>query len=113
MLVETKAKAGVFSIALGAYLEQFKDLRAEFESQYADFKKSLPDTVEVVDGGLITTKEEAMTAGDKFRAADVDVVFLQMTIKRLIFLPGLEPSMPVAQWVKQLQTLKEQGRDMQ
>ena len=78
MLVETKAKAGVFSIALGAYLEQFKDLRAEFESQYEDFKKSLPDTVEVVDGGLITTKEEAMAAGDKFRAADVDVVFLQM-----------------------------------
>ena len=56
MLVETKAKAGVFSIALGAYLEQFKELRAEFESQYEDFKKSLPDTVEVVDGGLITTK---------------------------------------------------------
>jgi len=78
MLVETKAKAGVFSIALGAYLEQFPALREEFLSQYEDFKKSLPDTVEVVDGGMITTKEEAMEAGDKFRAADVDVVFLQM-----------------------------------
>ena len=80
MLVETKAKVGVFSIALGAYLEQFPNLRQEFLSQYEEFKKSIPGTVELVDGGMITTKEEAMTAGDKFRAADVDMVFLQMLI---------------------------------
>ena len=78
MLVKTKAKVGIFSIALGAYLVQFPELRHEFESQYEDFKKSIPDTVELIDGGMITAKEEAMAAGDKFRAADVDVVFLQM-----------------------------------
>ena len=78
MLVETKAKVGVFSIALGAYLPQFPQLVSEFEEQYDNFKKTLPNTVEIIDGGMVTTKEQAMIAGDKFRAADVDVVFLQM-----------------------------------
>ncbi|MBE5841380.1 MAG: arabinose isomerase [Butyrivibrio sp.] len=78
MLVNTKAKVGVFSIALGAYLPQFPQLVPEFNAQYDAFKKTLPDTVEIIDGGLVTTKEQAMAAGDKFRSADVDLVFLQM-----------------------------------
>ena len=78
MLVETKARVGVFSVALGAYLKQFDNLEQEFLNQFEAFKKTLPDTVEIVDGGLVTTKEKAMEAGDKFRAADVDVVFCQM-----------------------------------
>ena len=36
-LVETKARIGVFSIALGAYLPQFPQLVPNFEQQYADF----------------------------------------------------------------------------
>lgn len=47
MLVETKARVGVFAIALGAYLPQFPTLVPEFEQQYAAFKKTIPDTVEV------------------------------------------------------------------
>lgn len=78
MLVETRAKVGVFSIALGAYLPQFPTLVPEFEAQYEAFKKTLPDTVDLVDGGLVTTKELSQAAGDKFRAADVDIVFLQL-----------------------------------
>lgn len=78
MLVETKAKVGVFSIALGAYLPQFPQLVPEFEGQYAAFKETLPTTVELIDSGLVTTKEQAQEAGDKFRAADVDLVILQM-----------------------------------
>lgn len=78
MLVETKTKIGVFSIALGAYLPQFPTLEPEFRSQYEAFKKMLPETVELVDGGFVTTKEDAQKAGDKFRAADVDLVFLQL-----------------------------------
>ncbi len=78
MLVNTKAKVGVFSIALGAYLPQFPQLVPEFEAQYDAFKKTIPGTVEIIDGGMVTTKEQAMAAGDKFRAADVDLVFLQM-----------------------------------
>lgn len=34
MLVNTKARVGVFSIALGAYLPQFPSLVPEFEAQY-------------------------------------------------------------------------------
>ena len=78
MLVNTKARIGVFSIALGAYLPQFPSLVPEFEGQYEAFKKTLPDTVELIDGGIVTTKELAMKAGDKFRAADVDLVILQL-----------------------------------
>ena len=78
MLVNTKAKIGVFSIALGAYLPQFPQLVPNFEAQYEDFKKTIPDIVDIVDGGMVTTKEQAMAAGDKFRAADVDLVFLQL-----------------------------------
>ena len=78
MLVNTKARIGVFSIALGAYLPQFPSLVPEFEGQYEAFKKTLPDTVEIIDGGIVTTKELAMKAGDKFRAADVDLVILQL-----------------------------------
>lgn len=77
-LVETRAKVGVFSIALGAYLPQFPELVPNFEQQYADFKATLPPAVELVDGGMVTTKEQAQEAGDKFRAADVDLVILQM-----------------------------------
>lgn len=78
MLVKTKAKVGVFSIALGAYLPQFPSLVPEFEKQYDDFKKSLPDSVEIIDGGIVTTKELSQEAGNLFRAADVDLVFLQL-----------------------------------
>ena len=78
MLVNTKARVGVFSIALGAYLPQFPSLVPEFEAQYEAFKKTIPDTVEIIDGGLVTTKELSQEAGDKFRAADVDLVFCQL-----------------------------------
>ena len=78
MLVETKARVGVFSIALGAYLPQFPSLVPEFESQYEAFKKTIPGTVELIDGGIVTTKEQSQAAGDKFRAADVDLVIMQL-----------------------------------
>ena len=78
MLVETKARVGVFAIALGAYLPQFPTLVPEFEEQYKNFKKTIPDTVEIIDGGIVTTKELSMAAGDKFRCADVDLVILQL-----------------------------------
>ncbi len=78
MLVNTKARIGVFAIAHGPYLPQFPQLVEEYAGQYEAFKKTIPDTVEIIDGGLVTNKELAMVAGDKFRAADVDLVFLQM-----------------------------------
>lgn len=78
MLVETKARVGVFAIALGAYLPQFPSLVEEFANQYDDFKHTLPSSVEIIDGGIVTTKELSQAAGDLFRSADVDVVFVQL-----------------------------------
>lgn len=78
MIVETKARIGVFAIALNAYLTQFPKLIPEFQGQYETFKKGLPDTIEIVDGGVVTTKEQAQKAGDLFRGEDVDLVFLQL-----------------------------------
>ena len=78
MLVNTRARVGVFAIALGAYLPQFPSMVPEFEAQYDALKKSLPDTVDVIDGGICTTKELSQAAGDKFRAADVDLVIVQL-----------------------------------
>ena len=78
MLVDTKAKIGVFSVALGAYLPQFPSLVPEFEAQYSAFLKTLPDSVDIIDGGIVTTKELSQAAGDKFRAADVDLVICQL-----------------------------------
>jgi len=78
MLVETKAKVGVFAIALGAYLPQFPSLVEEFNGQYEAFKNTIPNTVEVIDGGIVTSKEASMKTGDKFRAEDVDLVILQL-----------------------------------
>lgn len=129
MLVETKAKVGVFAIALGAYLPQFPTLVPEFEAQYEAFKKTIPDTVELVDGGIVTTKELSMKAGDKFRSADVDLVILQLLTYATSYnmLPavrdrimpiqihqhGLASCMHVEQSERWLQILKEQERDMQ
>lgn len=78
MLVETKAKVGVFSVALGAYLPQFPTLVSEFKEQYENFKKMIPDGVEIIDGGIVTTKELSQDAGDLFRCADVDLVVVQL-----------------------------------
>ena len=57
MLVETKARVGVFAIALGAYLPQFPSLVPEFQGQYEHFKTTIPNSVELIDGGIVTTKE--------------------------------------------------------
>lgn len=78
MLVDTKAKVGVFSIALGAYLPQFPTLVDEFKEQYKDFKRTIPDSVEIIDGGIVTTKELSQNAGDLFRSNDVDLVIVQL-----------------------------------
>ncbi len=78
MLVNTKARIGVFSIALGAYLPQFPSLVPELERQKEAYKKVLPDSESLLDGGIVATKELAQAAGDRFRAADVDLVVLQL-----------------------------------
>ena len=40
-------------------MPQFPSLVPEFEAQYEAFKKTIPDTVEIIDGGMVTTKEQS------------------------------------------------------
>ena len=58
MLINTRARVGVFSIALGAYLPQFPSLVPEFEAQYADFRTRIPDTVELRALVMLGTADE-------------------------------------------------------
>ena len=54
------------------HLPQFPQLVPNFEAQYEDFKKTIPDTVEIIDGGMVTTKEQAMAAGAELRYDPVE-----------------------------------------
>ena len=56
MLVETKARVGVFAIALGAYLPQFPTLVPEFEGQYAAFRKTIPIPLRSLTAALLPPK---------------------------------------------------------
>ncbi len=56
MLVETKARVGVFAIALGAYLPQFPTLVPEFEGQYAAFKRPFPIPLRSLTAALLPPK---------------------------------------------------------
>ena len=66
MLVETKARVGVFAIAWARICPSSR-LVPEFEQQHADFKKDHPQHRENRGfGGIVTTKELSMAAGDVF-----------------------------------------------
>ena len=77
MLVNTKARVGVFSIALAAYFPQFVGVVDDFRAQYAAFLKNFPEDIELVDAGMISSKEASEKAGELFKAKDVDIVFCQ------------------------------------
>ncbi len=73
-------RIGLFGIGLETYWPQFKGLKPRLESyvRAVEQKLSRPG-VEVVNLGLIDNPKKALEAGHKFRAADVDVIFLHVT----------------------------------
>ena len=77
MLVKTKARVGVFSIALAAYFPQCVGVEDDVRAQYAAFLKNFPEDIELVDAGMISSKEASEKAGELFKAKDVDIVFCQ------------------------------------
>ncbi len=73
-------RIGLFGIGHNAYWEQFPGLESRLKG-YTDTiaeKLSRPG-IEVLNLGLIDTPEKAVTAGHKFRQADVDIIFLYVT----------------------------------
>lgn len=73
-------KIGLFGIGLDAYWPQFAGLRERLEGYLGEVEGKIGrDAVEVVNLGLIDTPEKASDAGHRFRAADVDLIFLHVT----------------------------------
>jgi L-arabinose isomerase len=73
-------KVGLFGIGLDAYWPQFAGLRERLERYVAQVADKLGSSqVQVTNLGLIDTSEKAVAAGHQLRAADVDLLFLQVT----------------------------------
>jgi L-arabinose isomerase len=73
-------RIGLFGIGLDAYWPQFKGLKPRLENYLRAVQKNLGRPgVEIVNLGLIDNPKKALEAGHKFRAADVDLIFLHVT----------------------------------
>ena len=73
-------RIGLFGIGLDTYWPQFKGLKPRLEGYVRVVQAKLERPgVEVVNLGLIDNPVKALDAGHRFRAADVDVVFLHVT----------------------------------
>jgi L-arabinose isomerase len=77
---ESALKVGLFGIGLDAYWPQFAGLEERLKGYLAKTAKKLGRPgVKVVNLGLVDNPEKALTAGHKFREADVDLIFLHVT----------------------------------
>lgn len=73
-------RVGLFGIGLEAYWQQFKGLKQRLERYVRVVEKKITRPgVEVVNLGLVDNPRRAFDAGHKFRASDVDVIFLHAT----------------------------------
>ncbi len=80
MTTKYTAKIGLFGIGLDAYWPQFAGLKKRLEGYLGVVEGKLQRPgVEIVNLGLIDNPVKALEAGHKFRAADVDLIFLQVT----------------------------------
>ena len=78
--MKRKLRVGLFGIGLDTDWPQFKGLNPRLDGYVRVVQKKLSrDGVEVVNLGLIDNPVKALEAGHKFRAADVDVIFLHVT----------------------------------
>lgn len=77
MHTKTKVKVGLFGIGLQAYWEQFDGLKSKLSRYLEVIANGLEKLdAEIINLGLIDTPEMAFKSGDKFKAEDVDILFL-------------------------------------
>jgi L-arabinose isomerase len=77
---QSSLKIGLFGIGLDAYREQFAGLKERLEGYLSVAeKKLLAIHPSIVNLGLIDNADKAFEAGKKFRAEDVDIIFLYVT----------------------------------
>lgn len=70
-----KARIGVFGIGLAAYWPQFEGLKERLEGYQRQVEARLAGMgVEVISAGLVDTAPAAQRAGDRFAAANVDLI---------------------------------------
>jgi L-arabinose isomerase len=70
-----RARVGVFGIGLAAYWPQFEGLKARVDSYQRRVEQRVAALGgEVVSAGLVDTEQGARAAGDRFAAAQVDLV---------------------------------------
>ena len=75
----TNLRIGLFGTGLAAYWPQFEGLRSRLAGYITNVAERLERAdVELIDLGLISTAEEAFAAGQRFREAAVDLLFLQI-----------------------------------
>ncbi len=73
-------RIGLFGIGLEAYWEQFDGLKERLEGYLQQVRARLEAIHPVVvDAGLVDTTDKAFAAGRRFRAEDVDIIFLYVT----------------------------------
>lgn len=75
-----KIKAGLFGIGLEAYWEQFNGLEQRLKG-YVDTAADKIRTLgtEIVNVGLVDNVSKAFEAGDRFKAEDIDILFLYVS----------------------------------
>lgn len=77
---QSSLKIGLFSIGLDAYWDQFPGLRDRLEDSMAIvYKKLQAIHPKIVNVGLIDTVDKAFDAGKRFKAEDVEIIFLYVT----------------------------------
>jgi len=73
-------KIGLFAIGLDAYWEQFEGLKERLESYLQIVQERLTGMhPHIVNEGLVDTIDKAFDAGKKFKAEDVDIIFLYVS----------------------------------
>lgn len=73
-------RIGLFGIGLDAYWPQFAGLKERLEGYLGEVERRLARPgIEIVNLGLVDTPPKALEAGHRFRAADVDLIFLHVT----------------------------------
>lgn len=73
-------KIGLFGIGLDTYWLQFKGLKERLEGYLSEVDRKLSRMhPTIVNAGLVDTVDKAFEAGRKFRAEDVDIIFLYVT----------------------------------
>ncbi|MBE9586650.1 arabinose isomerase [Mucilaginibacter sp. JRF] len=76
----SKIRVGLFGIGLKAYWEQFDGLEKRLKEYVDQVAERLNlYSAETINVGLVDTPELAFAAGDRFKAEDVDIIFLYVT----------------------------------